>query len=151
IFQLSGAIVESGDAILVKLVRGKDAFVHRELWPALARVVTDPSWRKPREAALSKGARALLTAAERASPLRLDEYAARTRTKATEERRELERSLLARADELHTERGAHTTVFETWETWVKREKLAGAVKKLSFEEALERIKSACGRVATAVD
>jgi hypothetical protein len=158
IFNLAGAVVASGEAILVKLVRGKETFVHRALWPALVRVVTDEGWRKPRIAALSKAARELLKAVEKTPPLRLDEYAAKTgvsskveRKALNEARRELEKALLVRAHNIHTDSGAHTDVLQPWTLWAAREKLEAAAPELSLDEALAALKAACGQVPTTLD
>jgi hypothetical protein len=156
IYNFAGAAAR--ESIFVKLIAGKETLVHRALWPEFARVVTDERWRRPRVARLAPGARRLLGAVEAAPPLRLDEHARGARKDTKEGRRELaklrrdlERALLVRSDDLHTERGRHTTVLEPWSAWVAREKLAAAAKKLSLEAALERLRSACGPVPTALD
>jgi hypothetical protein len=38
IFRLSEAVVDSGDVLVCRLVDGKVTYVHRRLWPALARL-----------------------------------------------------------------------------------------------------------------
>jgi hypothetical protein len=42
IFALSNALEDSGELVALKLIEGKTTYVHKSLWPALLRVVTDP-------------------------------------------------------------------------------------------------------------
>lgn len=145
------------DVVSVKLVAGKETLVHRDLWPALARVATDEGFRRPRLARLRERARALLEAAQARPPLRLDEHAAALglakpeRRALDEARRELERSLLLRTDEVHTETGRHASVLEPWEPWIAREGLGPAVAALAVEDALARLRAACGSAPTGLD
>ena len=40
IFRLTGALIDSGDVLVCKLVNGKVTYVHRRLWPALVRLAS---------------------------------------------------------------------------------------------------------------
>ena len=41
IFALANALEDSGELVALKLIEGKTTYVHKALWPALLRVVTD--------------------------------------------------------------------------------------------------------------
>ncbi len=85
-------------AIPTKLIAGKVTFVHRRLWPALYAV---GSAREPWQTrGLSPAARALLNQV----PIRA----------AGPPVRELEKRLLVRAREVHTEAGRHEIELEAW-------------------------------------
>lgn len=151
IFNLAGSLGE--DAISLKLVAGKVTLLHRSLFPALARVVLDDGWRKPRIAGLPSEARRLLDMALGSESLRLDEAAERLGKKTgelTRARRELEGALLVHADEVHTDKGHHVAVLVPWSRWAKGE-VAKAAKKLSLEDALGELRGACGSAKTALD
>src|SRR5829696_847214 len=45
IFDVCEALHDSGEVLVTKLCAKKVTFVHRSLWPAIYRVVTDPAWR----------------------------------------------------------------------------------------------------------
>lgn len=148
IFRLAGALEASGEVLILKLLGGKETILHRALWPALARVVTDEGWRAARAARLGAAARRLLDAVEGApGPLRLDEHARALRLDRdgrralSRARLDLERALLVHATEVHTERGAHATVLEPWPRWVARTPgLAGEAAKLDLGEAMEALR-----------
>ncbi len=139
IFNLAGFVHR--ESTFVKLVAGKETILHESVYPAFARVVTDEEWRRPRIAALSKEARALLRAVEKAGTLRVDELARKKGVKVSalsKVRNELRKALLVHADEEHTEKGHHVTVLVAWGKWVTPG-VAKAAKKLSLEEALAEI------------
>src|SRR5205814_8309906 len=60
IFAASSALQDSDEVLSLKLIDGKNTYVHRALWPQLLRVLTDDRWRAPRLDALGKSARAAL-------------------------------------------------------------------------------------------
>jgi hypothetical protein len=103
IWRAGVAIEESGEALVCKLAGGKLTFVHRRLWPALARVVTDPGWRAARIARLSPEARDLLARVE----------IAEVRQPPRKPREELERAMLADARQVHE--GRHVTILRPWD------------------------------------
>src|SRR5207253_2951573 len=72
IFAIATALEDSSEVLGAKLVRGKVAFVHRALWPALLRVVLDPAWRKEAQRGLPTASRQLLEQVEEAGALRLE-------------------------------------------------------------------------------
>jgi hypothetical protein len=102
-------------AIATKLIAGKVTFVGRRLWPALYAVGSaNEPWQTR---GLSPAARALW----KKSPVRASGPAVR----------ELEKRLLARAREVHTERGRHELLVERW----PRSRMRVDVAKQKLEEA----------------
>jgi hypothetical protein len=139
IFNLAGFVRR--ECIYVKLVEGKETFLHESLYSAFARVVTDDGWRRKRIGALSKEARALLRSVEKAGTLRMDELAKKRGVKVSalsKLRNELEKALLAHGDQEHTDKGNHVTVLVSWAKWVTPA-VARDAKKLSLEEALAAV------------
>ncbi len=128
IFELASALEDSDEVLLCKLVEGKATFVHASAWPALARVVLDESWRRPRVAKLNAAAKKLFERVEKEGQVRGAEAKA---IKALEE------SQLALVVSEHTEKGHHQKVLTSWSRW------ASKVKPLkgSLEEALESLKT----------
>lgn len=102
-------------AIATKLIGGKVTFVHRRLWPALYAVggAKEP-WQTR---GLSPAARALM----RKLPVRGSGPAVK----------ELEKRLLARAREEHTESGRHEIVLEAW----PKSRMGVAAAKSALESA----------------
>jgi hypothetical protein len=134
IFRVATALEDHADVLAAKLVGGRVAFVHRALWPAVYRVVSDAGWRKGAAKGLDEEARELLRAVERAGELRPPAGAAKAR-RAIEAR-----GLVLSASE-HTEKGSHATVLRSWKHWAPADvvKVAG---KLGFEAALAEARGA---------
>jgi hypothetical protein len=145
IFRISSALGQHPEALAVKLVDGKVTFVHRALWPALLRVVTDPGWRKQARAALGKTAQQLLHETENAGELHMADLDARVR----QGKAELETSLLVHTRSEHTSAGKHETVLLSWGTWAKRTKATKAAGSVS--DALAEIRNACQNRPTLLD
>lgn len=120
IFRLAEALHDSDEVLSLKLVGGKVTFVHRALWPALARVVTDENWR--RKQPLSPEAKRLLRDVESLGVMRKGH-------------RELERSLLVHSGSVHTEKGNHATVLTSWTRMFDSDVL-GQSRQLTLTEAL---------------
>lgn len=138
IFALAEALEDSSEALVTKLVGGKVTFVHRSLWPALVRVVTDGAWRRRAAHGLSTGARRLWARVERSGTARLDRLpeAAKPagRRSLAKARAELEALRLVQVAQQHTERGSHATVLRAWAAWATPEvKVAAA--RLAFADA----------------
>lgn len=127
IFNAASLLADSGEVVAVKLVDGKETFVHRERWPALARVATDALRVKAAREALSPAARKLLARVEAAGEL----VATKQDAKA---RRELEEALLVLAEEKHTESGKHVTVLRSFEAWLDPA-IAKKAARLSLDAA----------------
>jgi hypothetical protein len=127
IFQLATAIEESGEVVVAKLVEGRVTFVHRALWPALARVVTDAGWRRRRAAGLDAVARDLLRRVERAGELRFAVAPADARRRWAAARRALEARALVLSGSEHTEGGKHLPVLRSWNRWAADAAVAPAM------------------------
>jgi hypothetical protein len=128
IYDVAVALEASGDVLVTKLVDGKVTFVHRALWPALIRVVTDAKARAPRRKALSAPARALLDRIERAGAVQCDGPADRAA------RKELELAGLVHATSEHTDHGHHAAVLTAWRSWAPADVAADAAR-LSLADA----------------
>jgi hypothetical protein len=102
IYNASAALASSPETLVTRY-DGRITYVHRSLWPAFARVVTDPEWRAGRIAALPEDAAALLGAIAR------DGEARNPPRKAREA---LERRLLVATEEVHE--GRHVVVLRPW-------------------------------------
>ena len=121
IFSVAGALEDCGDVAVARLVSGKLTFVHRRLWPALLGVATS---REPWQVTgLSRSAKLLLGRITREGSIRTDRIAGGA-AKGPGERpragRDLEARLLVHCEEIHTERGSHARILETWDAWAAR-------------------------------
>jgi hypothetical protein len=93
------------DVLLVKLVAGKDTFVHRRLWSHVYAIATaGESWQSKK---LSAEAQELLRRVSR-------EQSVETSGKPA---KELETRLLAHGEQFHAAGGEHRKHLETWEHW----------------------------------
>jgi hypothetical protein len=102
------------DLIAVKLVSGKVTWVRRALWPALLAVARSRgAWQM---SGLTAPALAALERVGREGQVRTDSL---PRGQAVASRL-LEQRLLVRGSEVHTERGAHARLLETWDRWARR-------------------------------
>jgi hypothetical protein len=129
IFQIASALEDSPDVLAAKLVGGKVAFVHRALWPALLRVMTDPAHRQQATAGLSDAAGRLLGDVEKSGSMRGSDKKVRT---------ELEKRALVVSASEHTDRGNHVTVLRSWRAWAPRE-IADEAAALPLADAKRRL------------
>ena len=135
IFAIATGLEDSGDALSAKLIAGKVTFLHRRLWPALARVVTDDGWRSARAAGLSPAAAELLALVERAGEVGADPAIAAVGGKPAfaAARKALEERVLVHAASEHTERGHHAAVLRSWRRWAAP--VMTAARALTLEDA----------------
>ena len=141
IFELANAIEDSGEALVVKLVAGKVTFVHAALWPALCRVVTDATFRKGALAALSPIAKKLVMQTEQAGRLKLDDVTPDERGAFGKAKGEVEKAMAVLVTSVHTERGNHAAVFESWTAWAAtRRDVVRAASSMTFEDALASLR-----------
>jgi hypothetical protein len=133
IYSIATALEDSPEVLGAKLVRGKVTFVHRVLWPQLARVVLDPEWRRAAGSKLAAPARQLLAEVEREGTLRLEGRAPA--------RLELEKRGLVLAASEHTDSGRHAIVLRAWKDWAPAA-LRKKARRLGFAQALAEIRSA---------
>lgn len=136
-YRLGRMLRASDEVLTARLVEGKVSFVDRSLWPAVYRVVMEPSRRRPALRGLSPQARALLSSVERERQVRLVKDDPRTGA-----REALEERLLVHASEAEEPEGHHVTVLRSWRDWVSPT-LQEASETLSFEAALTRLREAC--------
>jgi hypothetical protein len=122
IYAIATALADSRDVLVSKLVDGKITFVHRALWPALHRVVTDRRTRAAGRRALSAAARGLLDRVERAGRVRCDGPADRAA------RRTLESAALVHSASEHTDKGSHAAVLTAWSSWAPPDVVAASAE-----------------------
>ena len=135
IFAASRRLGSADDAIAIPLINGKVTFVHRRLWPALLGVALS---REPWQMrGLSAEARTLLKRVERDGELESSGRAVH----------ELERRLLVMSREVHTDRGAHAKIIESWRYWAKRTRVNAMDDVSTARRALETAAAALGRRA----
>jgi len=133
IFSIASALENSPEVLGAKLVRGRVAFVHRDLWPPLLRIVLDPEWRSAAAKRLTPSARQLLAEVERKGVLRLE---GRSPARLALEKRGL---LLSTSE--HTEAGSHAIVLRSWRDWAPAD-ARNAAKRLELERANADLRSA---------
>lgn len=101
---------QAPDALSVKLVGGKDTYVHRRLWPALLGVAREgAAWQTD---GLSPGAEALLAEIGSAGQVQATGASAK----------EIQLRLLAHGRPVHTASGRHALILEPWSEWQRRKK-----------------------------
>ena len=138
IFRAACSLAAHPDVLGVRLVSRKVTLVHRKLWPALVAVACS---REPWQVrGLSRFQRSLLARAARVGQLRSDQLAAASSPKAkliADAARELECRLLVYSDQVHTERGSHAKLLESWEHWMDRVGFAGP--RLPVDQSKQRL------------
>ncbi|MGB6689452.1 MAG: hypothetical protein WBE76_16585 [Terracidiphilus sp.] len=101
-------LADHPDVLLLKLVAGKDTFVHRRFWPEVVAIaLSNEPWQARR---LSSEATPLLKKVNAAGSLECEGPAARL----------LESRLLAHGIQVHTHEGHHRKRLETWKHWAER-------------------------------
>ncbi|OLC54350.1 MAG: hypothetical protein AUH92_04225 [Acidobacteria bacterium 13_1_40CM_4_69_4] len=143
IFRVAGMLADHPDVVVNRLVSRKVTYVHRSLWPALLAVGRG---RRPWQTrGLSRLARSILSRVTRQGALRTDRIAGPAR-RVSGAALELEVRLLVHTEWIHTERGSHARVLESWDRWARRRKagagVAAARQAGRSPEALERIVAA---------
>jgi hypothetical protein len=123
VYMTSQRLQHCGDVVLVKLVSGKETYLHRRLWPHLLAIgLAHEAWQLD---GLTETAAALQAEVERCGNTRLDQVrSARSRKELSEDARALAMRLLVFADDVHTESGAHVRRLETWQRWAARHDVA---------------------------
>ena len=141
-YRLGRILRASNEVLSVRLVEGKVAFVDSSLWAVVYRVAMEPSRRRRSLEGLSSQARALLTAVERDKVVRLGKD-----SEWTKAREALEERLLVHVSEAQDEEGHHVTVLRSWRDWVPSI-VKESSETLTYEEALARLREACGGAPT---
>jgi hypothetical protein len=158
IFDICEALHDSGEVLVTKLCAKKVTFVHRGLWAALYRVVTDPEWRAAQRPGLTPAARRLLDQVEEAGEVRLDRVsvgavASGDRRAPAGARDELEQRMLVQSQQIHTEAGNHATVLRSWQRWASEAapELPAETRSLERAQAEAAVRAACGEAALGTD
>lgn len=108
IFRVLSALAAHPQVLVVKLVSGKDTFVHRALWPAVAALgLAREKWQLER---LDEKARALLARVDGEPQVQTSGQPALA----------LEQALLVHAWQVHTDAGSHAKILESWARWLKK-------------------------------
>lgn len=145
IYELANSLLDSPEVASLRLVDGKNTFVHRSLWPAFYRVVTDPAWRRSRMSDLNALGKRLASAVAKAGELRLDDWVRRhgDDPKAVKRARQrLTASLLLDGYNVHTETGKHAAVLVDWKRWAKAD-VKRAAEMRSFKQASGELTRTC--------
>ena len=144
IFQVNARLDDHPDVLIAKLLAGKVTFVHRQFWPALLAVATSKGPWQMRN--LPDTSQKVLKFLKNAESVRSDELKIGMvgRKELSESVRILERRLLIHSKQVHTERGAHAKVLESWESWAASAKLkvgeiSSAEAKKPFEQSLQEL------------
>jgi hypothetical protein len=144
IFHVLEALADNEDATLVKLVSGKDTFIHRKLFPHLISVGSARErWQLD---GISPAARRLLEQVDKVGAIRTDDVrlaGVKACKGIGEAARELEKALLVRGESVHTSSGAHAKCLEGWERWAGRigvkDTMATRDAKKEFERVVESL------------
>lgn len=137
IFDTYGALEDRPDVARAKLLDGKVCLVHRDLFGALAAVGgAREAWQLD---GIDADARALLDGLDEAGRLRASGRAVKA----------LELRLLAYADQVHTESGAHATELSTWARFVETREVddvpTAAQGRAAIEAAVDALAGAHGK------
>lgn len=147
IFDITRALATHPDMLVVKLVSGKVTYIHRRLWPpVLAIAVSRAPWQMRK---LSETTQEILCLVEKRGQLRgdslknsYDRHEIRTTV------RELERRLLIKSQDVHTESGTHAKMLESWSYWSKvkhvKATLSAAAAMKQMEELLAALNAGFG-------
>src|SRR5215469_13414439 len=106
VYMVSQRLQHCGEVALIKLVSGKETYLHRQWWPHLVAIgISRETWQLD---GLPGSASAILAEVDRLESIRLDQFAgSRPRKETREDGRALAKRLLVYADDVHTESGAH--------------------------------------------
>ena len=121
------------DVLIGKLVSGKVTFIHRRLWPDFLAVSTSKEdWQT---ISLSPQALTLLKSVEKHGEIRTDDarWKANQAKSIAASARELERRLLVHSEEVHTAKGFHAKVLQSWKRWAR---------EVNFTKSLPRVPAA---------
>jgi hypothetical protein len=120
IFRVLAILEDREEVTTVKLISGKDTFVHKRLFPALLSIGTArDDWQLD---GLSGAARHLLELVDKEGIIKTEQLrlpGAGT-AKVGGAARELEAGLLVRGDNVHTSSGKHAKCLESWNRWAER-------------------------------
>ena len=123
VYMVSQRLQHCGEVAMIKLVSGKQTYLHRQWWPHLVAIgISRQAWQLD---GLPGSASALLAEVDRLESVRLDRFGGPlTRKEIREDARSLAARLLVYADDVHTESGAHARRLESWPSWAQRHAVA---------------------------
>ena len=116
IYALADRLEDTENVITAKLVSKKVTFVHKKLWPQLARIgCADESWQTEK---LSAPAVSLLRSVREQQVLTTNSLPKTLSiSKPGKVCDELEKKLLIHTEAFHSESGSHYKRLQTWESW----------------------------------
>src|SRR5215469_2562650 len=123
VYMVSQRLQHCGEVAMIKLVSGKETYLHRRWWPHLVAIgISRETWQLD---GLPGSASAILAEVDRLESIRLDRFgSSRTPREVRGDARDLVGRLLVYADDVHTESGAHTRRLESWRSWAGRHEVA---------------------------
>jgi hypothetical protein len=149
IYALLEEFGEGEGALVVKAVNGKRTYVHRSLWSSFLTLVRKDE--QKRIAELSPLARSLHERALAAGGVRLDSLVASDFAppkELTKAGAELESAFLVHAAGLHTDSGAHTKLYRSFDEWAKDSGFEA--ENVTLTQAQERLRGALERLSAGV-
>jgi hypothetical protein len=149
IWRILNSFSTRNDVLTTRLISGKITFIHRTLWPDFIAISTSKQdWQT---VSLSPRAIALLKLVEKQGEIRTD--SARWRIgqarSIADPARELERRLLVHSAEVHTAKGFHAKLLQSWERWSHEVAFtdslpSAAIAKAKFEGLLQVLNEKSG-------
>lgn len=141
------------DVLTTRLVSAKVTFIHRNLWPDLLAVGTSKeSWQTD---SLSPRVLRLLKLVERRGQMRTDDpkWKGAEAKSISDAARALELRLLVYSEEVHTARGFHAKLLQSWKQWSHKADFTVVLPhvteaKSKFEELLRRLNKEYGADGT---
>ena len=123
VYMVSQRLQHCGEVAMIKLVSGKETYLHRQWWPHLVAIgISRQPWQLD---GLPGSASVILEEVDRLGTIRLDLFRSSQSSKETrEDARSLAGRLLVYADDVHTESGAHARRLESWPSWARRHEVA---------------------------
>ena len=123
VYMVSQRLQHCGEVAMIKLVSGKETYLHRRWWPHLVAIgISRQSWQLD---GLPGSASVILEEVDRLGTIRLDLFrSSQPRKETREDARSLAGRLLVYADDVHTESGAHARRLESWPSWARRHEVA---------------------------
>ena len=121
IYHVSVDLAAHDDVAVMKLISGKDTYVHRSLWPAVAAIgVARERWQLDGLSRLAREALDVVTTRGEVLTKEIPWLGGAKKDSPGEVARQLARRLLVQGHEVHTESGAHAKRLESWQHWAKR-------------------------------
>jgi hypothetical protein len=135
-YEVCEALDDAG-LFCIKLLSGKLTYVRGDLVPGVAAMgLSDQPWQMQ---GMSSQASQLLNWVEETGEVRVDRLppgSTRSNSPAAAAR-DLEMRLLVHAGNLHTERGAHTKLLQSWTRWAERSEISHLPSAAEAQQSLE--------------